>query len=215
MDVPALISALDDHGFEYVTTTRKVEAIQDAIRVIEAARPWPFLETSTNLNFDGSSDIPSNMPGNFRAALRAKDLVTGRRVLPIRLDDLEDQIGTDYGRVDDPRLYYFEGNNLKFWPIPPASTARVKLRHLSFSADITSTSAESAIIVPARHHPAILFGALSRISAMEDDPEMSTLWATRRDERMAVMIEDVVRKQYDQPDFVRVIDADDWDYDLL
>lgn len=215
MDVPALISALGDHGFSDIGTTRQVAVLQDAIWDIESREPWPFLETSINLDFDGTSSVPSNFPTDFRAALRLSDLSLQRRIRPIRLDDFEDNAATDYTMAGDPLFYYFQGGQLNVWPVPAAATARAKLRYLKVSAAITDTSAETAILIPKRHHNAVLYGALWQLYDMTDDAELAQRYQGHFEQRIASMSADVWKQQYDQPEYVHVIDPDDWDYDFL
>ncbi len=103
MDIATLIDLLDEYGFADSDSGLKLAAIQGAIWQIEGHKPWPFLEASVDLNFTGSSGLASNLPADFRASLRLKDLVSGARVLPIRLDDAEDYIGKDYTETGDRR----------------------------------------------------------------------------------------------------------------
>lgn len=212
-DVPTLISALGDYGFADNTDTEKVRALQGAIWAIERLRPWPFLEASLDLNFDGASPTPTNMPAQWKATLRAKWYATGKRIKPVRLDDLEDILGTssDYTLVDAPSMYYVEGGVLKFWPIPPVGTGTAKLRYLQWSAAITSTSVESAILIPPRHHEVVMFGALTRLYDKEDDPELAVRFEQQYQQALNDMVEDLFHQQFDEPDFIRVLDPNDWD----
>lgn len=210
-----MLSELNDHGFTDTSTTRKLALLQDTIWEIETEEPWPFVEApSVNLNFDGTSDIATNMPAAFRASLRVKDLVTGRRITPLRLDAFEDQVGINHAQSGDPIYYYFEGSALKFWPIPPSSTGRLKLRYLRVSAAITDTSAESAFLIPPRHHRAIVLGALHKLYLMEDDPELAMGYKALYDEKLKRMRQDLWQQQFDRPDSILVVDPDDYDWDF-
>ncbi len=214
MDSAAFIAALADYGYGDRLTATKVRAIQLAVRDIERRRPWPFLEADPlNLTFNGSSDIATNTPARLRAVIRAKDLTARRRVIPIRVEDLEDLIGADYSRVASPIYYYYESGDLKFWPIPTASTS-VKLRYLVRSAVITDTSAESAYLVPPEHHDVILMEALAILAESEDDIELAVHFRNLKDKRLEEMVEDIYHWQYDEPDFIRVLDPTDWQLDF-
>jgi hypothetical protein len=215
VDVPAIISVLDDHGFTDTDSSTKVEAIQAAIWDIEAREPWPFLETSLNLNFDGSSATPSNWPTNFRAALKLFDRTIGRRVPPMRLDDADEYIGDADTETGDPVFYYFEGGTLKVWRIPASATGRLRFRYLRVSDAIASDSAESAILLPPRHHELIVFRTLMRLYDMEDDPELAARFEGHYEAKLERVKNDLIRQQYDQPDYVHIFDVDDWDFDQL
>lgn len=215
-DVSEMISELGDHGFADTGTTRKVSAIQYAIWQIEATNQWPFLETVLNLTFDGTSAVPTNAPaaGSWRASLRMKDLLTGRRIAFSRLDDFEDQVGKNYAQSGSPTLYYFEAGQLKLWPVPPSGTGTVKWTYTRVSSEITESTLEAAILIPKSHHELIVVKALSKLYRMEDDLELAQYFEGVALELLQRMTEDVMRQQLDQPDFIRVIDPDDYD-DLL
>jgi hypothetical protein len=213
VNVQDMLDAMAEYGFEDTSLQRKVAAIQAAIWGIEGMRPWPFLEMSTLLNFDGTSDTPSNWAAQpFRAMIRMKDLVTGRRILPIRVEDFEDRVGMNYAQAGDPEVYYFEANQLKVWPIPPVSTGRIKARFIQWSAPITDSSVESALLIPRYYHEALVLNdALGRLYDMEDDSELSARFEGHRDKALAEAVEALFMRQYDRGDAVVVTDPDDWD----
>lgn len=211
MDVADIIAELDEHGFEDVTEAEKVRAIQGTIWQVEGMYPWPFLEQSINLDFAGSADTASNFPGDFRATVRLKDLTTGLRLLPLRLEEFEDRVGTEHSQAGDPRLYYFEGTSLKVWPLPAVSTGRVKMRYIRWSDEITAASVEADILFPKYFHREVIAnGALSRMYEMEDDPELASRFEQRQDKAIQLALEALFKRQYDRPDVIEVVDQD-WD----
>lgn len=212
MNVAAITTLLDEYGFADADSGLKLNAIQGAIWEIEGRKPWPFLETFSTLNFDGTSGIATNLPANFRYALRLKDLVTGDRVLPIREEDAEDHIGLDYTQAGNPAFYYFEGGQLKVWPLPTASNGRLRLKYGRWSAAVTAASPESDILIPKQYHEAILYGALLRLLDSEDDPELSVRFQGHFAERLVQMETTLFQLQFDRPDSIQVTDTDDWDF---
>ena len=214
MDVPALLDILNEYGFSDTETGTKVDAIQSAIWDIEGLKPWPFLEASIDLNFNGSSGVATNLPSNFRSALRLKDLSTSYRVLPVRLDDAEDTIGSDYTETGNPSFYYFEGGQLKVWPLPAASDGRLRLKYIRWSDAIDESSAETDILIPKYSHEAIKYGALMRLLDSEDDPELSTRYEGHYEKAMARMIDTYFQLQFDRPDSIAITDPDDWNFFL-
>lgn len=211
MDVSEMISDLGDHGFTDSSTDTKVRMLQDAIWDIEGRRDWPFLEASLNLTFDGSDEVPTNWPADFKSVLVLKDKIVGGLLEPIDLTTLEELTGTNPGLKGAPRFYYTEGGVVRLWPAAPA-TYSVRLRYLRFSAEITSSTMESAILIPARHHRAIVLGALVRLYDMEDDPELAARFETHYEARIERMVNDIYRWQYDRSEYVEVTDPDSWDY---
>lgn len=206
-----MISDLGDYGFTDSSTNTKVRALQKAIRRIERIRPWPFLETSINLTFDGSSGLATNFPSNFRAALSLKNVDSGVRLEPVDQTDLEDIVGTQIAAVGAPRIYYSEAEKLKLWPVPPSGTT-VRMRYLRWSDPINSSTTESQILIPSRHHDVIVAGALVILYDMEDDPELAARQQSHFEAGLQEMVEDLFRKQFDRPEHIRVIDPDSWDY---
>lgn len=211
MNSTQFLAAMGDYGFLDTPLERKVEKLQAAVWDIESRKPWPFLETSTLLNYAGASDTASNAPTDLRQVLRARDLTNGRRLAAVRLDDADDMIGTELTLEGDPQFYYFEGGQLKVWPLPPVATGRIKLRYIRRSAAITDSSPESAFLIPAHHHEAPLFGALYRLYDMEDDVELGSRFQSLYEKRISEMDGDLFKQQYDQPDYIHMFDPDDWD----
>lgn len=212
MDVATLTDLLDEYGFADSDAGLKLNAIQGAIWEIEGRKPWPFLEASIDLNFDGSSGTATNLPADFRAALRLKDLSTGDRITPVRLDDAEDHIGKDYTENGNPVFYYFEGGQLKVWPLPTAGDGRLRLKYIRWSPAVNAASPESAILIPKFYHEAILYGALLRLLDSEDDPELSVRYQGHFDARLQQMETTLFQLQFDRPDVIAITDPDDWDF---
>jgi hypothetical protein len=209
MDVPTFYTAAQDYGFTDSSNATLLRALQGSVDRIERLRPWPFLETTATLSFTGSSGTPITPPPRYRAALRAKDLAFGTRPKPIRIDDFEDFVGTSYTTSAQPLVYYNLAGVLNFWPLPP-STTTIKLYYLQYSARLTDTSLETDFLIPARHHEAVLFGMLRRLYDQQDDPELAATMAQQHDQLVAEMVEDLTKQQYDEPDFIRLTDPNDW-----
>jgi len=212
MDVATMITDLGDHGFTDTGAPTKVRVLQDTIWEIEGMRPWPFLETSIDLTFDGTSGLATNWPVQFRAGLKLTNTETGGQLQPIRLDEVDEATGTGIATVGTPRAYYPEAEQLKLWPIPPSGTV-VRMRYIRWSPAISSGSAESAILLPVRHHRVIVLGALIRLYDMEDDPELASRFQGHYEARLEAIVQDLFRKQFDRPEVIHVEDQDSWDYD--
>lgn len=206
MNVAAIVSELDDHGFEDTSSTRKVAIINDTIYDICERDPWPFLEASASMSITSADSTPT-LPTDFRACLTLTIPALGYALNPERLDTVAKTYSAT--ATGDPLLYYFVGNEMRLWPIP--STDRTStIYYLRQHQAITAASAESAILVPTQHHRMIVLGALQRLYAMEDDPDLAVLFGTMYESRLASIKSGVWKKQYDRPD--RVVDLwNDWD----
>ncbi len=212
MDIATLIDLLDEFGFADSDSGLKLQAIQGAIWQIEGIKPWPFLETFTTLDFSGSSGVATNLPVDLRYTLRLKDLSTGARILPVREEDAEDHIGLDYTLNGDPSFYYFEGIQLKVWPLPVSSTGRVRLKYGRWSGAVSAASPETDILIPKQYHEAILYGALLRLLDSEDDQELSVRFQGHYETWIEQMATTLFQRQFDRPDSIVITDPDDWSF---
>src|SRR5690242_20206191 len=135
-----MLSILNDHGFDDTSTPTKLAFLNDTITDFCSRYPWPFLEASVTLTFDGSSAVPSNLPAEFRSALVIVDPNTGRVIDPFRLDAVEKQGATLLTQTgSEPLVYYFQAGQLMLGPIPPTSTT-LRMRYLKFHPDVDSSS---------------------------------------------------------------------------
>lgn len=205
MTVQDIIDELNDHGFTDTSTARKVALINDTVWDICSREPWPFLEESIDLTFDGSSAIPTNWPTDFRAALVLVDPSNGSLLEPKRLDALEKESAEDIDTVDTPTAYYFVGNQLRLFPVPNDGTT-IRMRYLRLHPTLTSSSGAADILIPAQHHRAISLGALYKLYDMEDDFDISQRFQGEYESRLASMRSELWMRQYDRPD--RIFDVD-------
>lgn len=206
MDVTDMLSELNDSGFTDSTNTRKVSMLNDALWDAAARQPWPFLETSLVLTFNGSSPVPTNMPADFRAALGMVDTSNQNAKLEYsRYDDL-DSSGVDFTTTGTAQVYYIFGGQINVWPIPGAS-ATVRLRYIRKPAAMTESTVEADIDWPVEHHRVIVLGGLYKLYDLEDDPELATRFQGHFENRINQMIGEVFQQQYDRQE---VIGIDTW-----
>jgi hypothetical protein len=213
MDVSEILSELVDHGFEDTSTERKLAKINDAIWDIESREPWPFLEKTVSLNFDGTSPTPTNMPADFKTALWLYDNTNAVTIWPERLSTVRDRYGNTIGQVGDPASYYFVAGQIRLYPVPPASTGRFQLDYIATQTEVVEGTLQASILLPPRHHQTIVLGALFRLYKMEDDPENGNMFQVDYENKIQQMHEDLFRRQYQRSDQIFVVDEDDlYDY---
>lgn len=213
MDMAGFLSLLNDHGFEDTSTERKVQALNDAQADIASREPWPFLEKEIDLTFNGSSATPTNLPADLLAVLQVTNKTSGAVIYPTRTDDWTRWYVSRASDVADPFTFHFLGNQMRFHPIPPAGTS-VRMLYTAFSPTLTETSPESAFKVPARHHRAIADLALAALYLMEDDPELSEQKEADAEKRIQTMRGEIWGRQYQEPDYIHIVDTDDFEYYL-
>lgn len=213
MDVTAMLSELDDHGFTDETVAAKVRAIQHAIHDVEGREPWRFLEKSfSTLTWDGTSPTPTNMPSDWRAILRLT-LSDGTRLRPARIEELEDVATGNYTGTGLPKIYYEYANVIGLWP-QPANGTLAMLRYLQWSPDISSTTVEASIAIPKQFHHLIVSGALWRLYDMEDDTEMASRFESHLENGLAQMRAAMWQRQFDQPDHIIITSPQDYYFDF-
>lgn len=209
MDISEILEKLDNAGFEDTDEADKLEAINDTLWDIESRAPWPFLEKTIALNFDGASPTPTNVPSDFKSAIWVYDNTNGVTLWPERLSTVRDRHGTMIATVSEPSLYYFIGDEIRFWPVPNASTGRFQLDYYATQPELAAVGVEADILLPKRHHRAIVFGALWRLYEIEDDPEQGAVFNDRYERRLESMFEDLMRRHWQRADQIYVIDEDD------
>jgi hypothetical protein len=206
MDVSEILTEIDDHGFSDISTTRKVNLINDTVWEIDSILPWKYLETTSDVNtVAGTASLSVS---NLRAILSMTIPAQNSIIVPQRLEEVTKR----YSDVDTyqgtPAIYYFIDEQVRLYPVPDAIYA-VKVRYIRRQAELTSGSVEADILLPAQHHRQLVLGALVRLFASEDDIRMSAYFQQQFDRRLARMIEDLEMKQYDRTD--RVIDVFEYD----
>lgn len=213
MSPQEILDALSDYGFTDTTTTRKMEKLNSTIFDITTREPWPFMEDTVDLNFDGSNPTPTNLPSDFQADLDLWDLSNGRKLQPMRLQEADARVNLALMQSGTPLYYYFIGRKLMLAPIPPAGTATHRMRYIKIHPTVQQTDPESAILVPVEHHEVVLLGTLVKLYDMEDDTDLSVRFQQLYEKAYQDMRGALWMRQYDRPDHIVVTDPFDYDYD--
>lgn len=207
-----MLDIIDAHGLDGIDVDRQVEAINETHWDVCGRQPWPFLEQSIDLTWDGTGPIPANWPDDFGAAMVLIRDSDGRKLQPTRLDDFLENYGANLASIDSPYLYYFEANQLKVYPVPGNGVTAL-MKYIRVPAELTETSVSADVLLPARYHRSVLVnGAISKLSLMDDDIDISNAFERLMEKYIAQMTDDLWASQYDRPDFIHVNDPDNWDY---
>lgn len=210
MTVQDIIDALSDYGFTDTTSTRKMEKINAALWDITAREPWPFMEASIDLTFDGISAVPSNSPSDFQSALDLIRQDTGAKLQPMLLTEADARLNLTLDQVGTPMYYYFLGNALMIAPIPPSGTV-VRMRYVRKHAALLQTDVEAAILIPKEHHEVLLYGTLVKLYDLEDDTDLSVRFQQLYENKYQDMRGAIWMKQYDRPQMIQITDRDSYD----
>lgn len=210
MLVSEILRLIDNHGHTDVDQLDKLEAINDALWDVCSREPWPFLEKSLALTFNGSSATPTNFPNDFKAMLSVVDTQFPRRLYPIRIEDFRSQLGATATTAGDPVYYYFLSRTPFFWPVPPATNTTTVMTYLARQTELVAGSVEADILLPKEHHMLLVDGALSRLYFQDDDPELAADRTQSFERRIQTMREEIWKVQYDRPDTIEIVDVDDY-----
>lgn len=210
--VQDMLDELSDHGFEDTGVPRKLAMLNDTVADISSREPWPFLEATVDLNFDGTSPVPSNFPADFRAALVLVRSDTGQALEWKRADVMYREHGSEMTKSGDPLYFYFIGKELRVWQAPSASTGLVHMPYIRTHPTLLQSDTEDAILIPPQHHRVIVLGTLYKLYDMEDDFDLAQRFQAEYEARLATMRSELWVSQYDRPDRIYDIDTDLYEF---
>ena len=210
MDVSRMLTVIGNVGFSDIAPADVVEKINDVYHDICDLEPWPFLEKTLNLTFDGTNPIPTNWPTDFRSVTKLVDTAATITLMPMRLDE---HLGRHLGNLTlkaNPLFYFFRASQLYVYPIPSALTSvnNLQLEYLQQEPDLTSVTLSASIVIPARYHRAIVDGVISNLYLDEDDEAQSDYYLSRMDRRLARMRASIWQRSFDRSDTIEVLDED-------
>lgn len=213
-DVSEILSELGDHGFSDTSTTRKVGVINDTIWEICARSPWPFLEKTVDLTFNGISAVPTNVPSDLRAILGLAMKTDGRMLSYYRIEEVDKLFGTSGVDTTGTVFGWYQQAGVPTFVQIPNTSDSIRMRYIMIPPKITDTTLEAGIIIPPRHHRVITLGSLYKLYDMEDDPDLSARFETHYENRIQMMTDDLWHQQYDQPEYIVISDPefDSYDY---
>lgn len=202
MNVADMLADINFHGFDDTPVDQKLRVLNDTIWDIDSREKWPYLIKSKTLDFDGASPTPTTPLTDMKAVQWISDPVTGEAVWSERLENIRSKYAGTETNVDVPFKFYFVGQQLRFYPTPPASTGRFLLDYVAIQPAITETSVEADILLPARHQRIIVLGALVKLYAGDDDPELASEKQQEFDYRLSNMRNELLIQQYQRSDAV-------------
>lgn len=206
--VAELVSDIKRHGFDDATDASLEFHINDAIWDIDSREQWPYLETTGDINTSAGT-ATLTMPTQFSKVLSLINTTTGTVLIPEAFDIIRKAYPNNLTQQGEPLRYYFIGNAIHMYPVPGATYA-MKLAYIQWQTELTVASAETAILMPPRHHRIIVFKVLENLYAQEDDLEASAYWRQKFEDRFVQITFDMNMRQFDRPDRVYIQDYDDF-----
>ena len=206
------IDEFNDHGFTDTSITRKVALINDTLWDICAREPWPFLEKSAVLTFDGTSPVPTNQPADFRAVLSLVRADTGDPLDPERYDVMRRKYGQTLLSPGQPVAYYFLNSAINIYFVPSSGNT-LNLEYLCNQPEVTQTTSEAGILIPPQFHRTVVLGSLYKLYDMDDDFDIGASFQQQYEDRILKMRNQLWQQQFDRPD--RIYGIDDFDLQFL
>jgi hypothetical protein len=209
MNVSEIITEINQHGFAELPDSLKLNVINDTLWEIEAEEPWPFLEKTIDLTFDGTNDYPTNLPTDFKSV---RNLVT-RDSSPVTLNPITKQEYRDFyfqypEAKGTPHSYYVSDKTIHFVPIPPSTTV-VRLDYIATQPEVDATTPESGIYLPPRHHRLIVLGALAKLYMADDAVGYAQVAIQMYRAKLELVKADILMDQWQRPKHITVVDEDD------
>ena len=209
MTIDQMFTEMDLYGFEDFDDDAKLILINEAYFDIVTREAWPFMEGLATIA-QPSADDTLNVPTNFQAVLSLVDTDNNIVLEPERNDVVEKNVrlNADSG---SPTKYYFVGETLYLYPSDNTGTT-YRLYYIKAPSTLTVDSVVADILIPARHHSIIVYGALVKAFLVNDDPQ-AAVFQNMFESRYMQMRNDVWMRQYDRPERIHVItDSHDWAY---
>ena len=209
MTIDQMFAEMDLYGFEDFDDDAKLILINEAYFDIVTREAWPFME-GLAIIAQPSADDTLNVPTNFQAVLSLVDTDNNIVLEPERNDVIEKNVrlNADSGY---PTKYYFVGETLYLYPGDNTGTT-YRLYYIKAPSTLTVDSVVADILIPARHHSIIVYGALVKAFLVNDDPQ-AAVFQNMFESRYMQMRNDVWMRQYDRPERIHVItDSHDWAY---
>ena len=209
MTIDQMFAEMDLYGFEDFDDDAKLILINEAYFDVVTREAWPFMEGLATIA-QPSADDTLNVPTNFQVVLSLVDTDNNIVLEPERNDVVEKNVrlNADSG---SPTKYYFVGETLYLYPSDNTGTT-YRLYYIKSPSVLTVDSVPADILIPARHHSIIVYGALVKAFLVNDDPQ-AAVFQNMFESRYMQMRNDVWMRQYDRPERIHVItDSHDWAY---
>lgn len=214
MNVSDMLSEITDAGYGDVTSTRQVAYVNDTLWDITYREKWPFREKNIGLLFDGVSDVPTNWPSDFSQATWVYDTSMGNPIFPQRVETIRDRYASSLTTTSLSNVvfsYFFIGKTAHFYPIPVSDngTPRYFMDYVAQQPTLTANSLEADILLPAAFHRTIVVGVLYKLAMLYDDTDIAPMYQSEFENKMMQMREELLRRQYQRPDQIYVVDEYD------
>lgn len=190
MNVSDMITEIQEHGFEDISSTRIVAAINDAYHDVVSRYSWPWAEvTQTASSVVGNQTL--TLATAIRKVQKVVDTTNDIRLYYSTMEDLVNQVSNvaDVTDTSIPTNFYLYDGVLNLYPTPNAVNV-YRVWGVATTADLTSGSLSADILIPPRHHRVLILGALANLAPLNDDLGLSQFHSGRYEQRIQHMVTD-------------------------
>lgn len=203
MNVSDMITELQDHGFEDVSTTRVVAHINDAYHDVCSRIDWTWLRSIQSAN-SVASTATLTLGTAWKKIHKVVCSTTDQNIPYIEYSDLIDLIPDPQDTstaLGEPKYFYIFDDVVYLYPIPD-SVRTYKVWTTLSSVDLLSTSVTADIAIPAQHQRVLILGALKNLYPLNDDINAASYFEQQFEKRVAWMIQDAFDRQGDSEKFI-------------
>lgn len=197
MNAEDLTTELASRGFDYLSTSRRLQYVNDAYLLdICETENWPFLRASA----EGTAPLTIS---DLRSLESVIDSTQARKLSPLDPRELTDAFDTDLSTEGSPTFYYLDAESVvSIYPV--STTDNLLVRYWKAPEALTGTASP---VLPSRFHSLIVDYAVARAYEDSDDMELAQNAKENADGRLARMRESLLGWNRDLPsEFIAVTD---------
>ena len=190
MNAEALTAELAARGFDYLSTSRRLQYVNDAYLLdICESESWPFLHASE----EGTAPLTIADLRSVEAVLNATQ---NQKLTPLDPREITESYDTDLTTTGTPNFYYIDSQTtISVYPANTSDTLLVRY----WKAPEALSGSESPVL-PSRFHSLIVDYAVARAYEDSDDYELAQNARENADGRLAKMRESLLGWNRDLPD---------------
>lgn len=203
MLVTDMVTEIQEHGFEDLSTTRIVAAINDAYHDVCSRHEWTWMESSAQIANLAAGNPSLNMtPYPFRTIQKIYGAAVDGAETALRYIDFNELVNKVGNPINEDRgepthWYYYLGSNLiRLFPYPDAVYTYV-IAFIARSVDLSTSSLTTDIKVPDHHRRVMVLGALKNLYPINDDMNAAMFFEQQYEARIQRMFLDDVSIQTD------------------
>lgn len=216
MNVDAMVTEIQAHGFDDILAARIIPLLDLEHKRICAMNAWPFTESTqlwTPTIVADNVTVPGS-PTNIQFVRTAELPDYSKTLSYLRRDILRKQYGAGLTLFEDlPRHYFLYGGQFFVWPNIPIGTTTLKIVLDFHQRPITLAAgqAETLVLLPPEFHGILMDRVLARLSRSEGDLTDGDTYDARANSQMSELYA-AFDVNMDSPDPIVTTYEYDWMY---